>query len=174
MSHTVRYRYPIWQELSRAYPVFRNRSLRQEPFSAVAEEGHTQRLERSAASEDMGQRYTAKYWRQRAQEARAVALHLRRPERRRIMLDIAEGYERIANTAECFSSRDYETNRSRSSQRWSCREQIRQSRRSVSDARERSSGRPANCAQRSLRVVLIFAEPEWSCSFRGQPRLRAH
>ena len=54
----------------------------------------------------MYQRYTADYWRQRAKEARTVALRLRRPDRRRIMLDVAGAYERMASVADCFASRD--------------------------------------------------------------------
>ena len=56
----------------------------------------------------MGQRYTAMYWRRRAEEARSVALRLRRPDRRRIMLDVAAGYERMASVADCFPKRENE------------------------------------------------------------------
>lgn len=62
----------------------------------------------------MGQRYTPKYWRRRAEEARTVALHLRRPERRRIMLDIAACYERIARMADSLAPRANEADRTRS------------------------------------------------------------
>jgi hypothetical protein len=57
----------------------------------------------------MYQRYTADYWRQRAKEARAVALKLRHPDRRRTMLDIARGYERMARVADCSATRANES-----------------------------------------------------------------
>ena len=40
------------------------------------------------------------YWRDRAEEARVHAEHFRDPATRRMMLDIAEGYERVARLAE--------------------------------------------------------------------------
>jgi hypothetical protein len=40
------------------------------------------------------------YWRLRAQESRMRADHLVDPEAREIMLDIATGYERLADLAE--------------------------------------------------------------------------
>ena len=57
----------------------------------------------------MSQRYTADYWRQRAKEARAVALQLRHPDRRRTMLDIAAAYERMARGADCSATRANES-----------------------------------------------------------------
>lgn len=57
----------------------------------------------------MYRRYTADYWRRRAEEARAVALRLRYPERRRTMLNIAAGYERMASVADCLATRDNES-----------------------------------------------------------------
>jgi len=74
---------------------------------------HSPRLERSVGPE-MGQRYTPKYWRQRAEESRAVALQLRREDRRRIMLDIAAGYEQLASMADQTTTRQSEADRSRS------------------------------------------------------------
>jgi hypothetical protein len=41
----------------------------------------------------------AEYWRERAKEARASAEAMQDPECKRIMLDIAEAYERIAHRA---------------------------------------------------------------------------
>ena len=41
-----------------------------------------------------------RHWRERAEEARAVAGQLNHPEAKRIMLGIAEGYERMAKLAE--------------------------------------------------------------------------
>jgi hypothetical protein len=41
----------------------------------------------------------AEYWRKRAEEARATAEEMHDPECKRIMLDIAEAYERIAHHA---------------------------------------------------------------------------
>jgi hypothetical protein len=41
----------------------------------------------------------AKYWRARAQEALALAEQMRDPEARRIMMEIAAGYERLAARA---------------------------------------------------------------------------
>jgi hypothetical protein len=40
------------------------------------------------------------YWRSRAEEARAVAEHLTTLEAKRIMLDVAEGYDKLAEVAE--------------------------------------------------------------------------
>jgi hypothetical protein len=40
------------------------------------------------------------YWRNRAEEARAVAEQLTTPAARRVMLDIAEGYDKLAEGAE--------------------------------------------------------------------------
>ncbi len=40
------------------------------------------------------------YWRSRAQEARELAEHLTTAEARRIMLDVAEGYDNLAEGAE--------------------------------------------------------------------------
>ena len=77
--------------------------------SPVAEEGEAPGLERSIGPEGMSKRYTADYWRQRAKEARAVALQLRHPDRRRTMLDIAAGYERMARVAECSETRANES-----------------------------------------------------------------
>lgn len=44
--------------------------------------------------------YTAKDWRDRAEEARARAEEMRGPRARQIMLEIAEGYDRLAQMAE--------------------------------------------------------------------------
>ena len=41
-----------------------------------------------------------RHWRERAEEARAVAGQLNHPEAKRIMLGIAEGYGRMAKLAE--------------------------------------------------------------------------
>ena len=41
-----------------------------------------------------------RHWRERAEEARAVAGQLNNPEAKRVMLGIAEGYERMAKLAE--------------------------------------------------------------------------
>jgi hypothetical protein len=40
------------------------------------------------------------HWRNRAEEVRGVAEHLPNPEARRIMLGIAEGYDRLAQGGE--------------------------------------------------------------------------
>jgi hypothetical protein len=40
------------------------------------------------------------YWRNRAEEARALAVHLTTPEAKRIIVDIAESYEKLADDAE--------------------------------------------------------------------------
>ena len=40
------------------------------------------------------------HWRSRAEEARAIAGDLKDPEPRRIMLEIAKGYDRLAEHAE--------------------------------------------------------------------------
>ncbi len=37
------------------------------------------------------------YWRSRAEEARALAVDLTAPEAKRIMLDLAEGYDKLAD-----------------------------------------------------------------------------
>lgn len=66
----------------------------------------------------MGQRYTPKYWRQRAEESRAVALQLRREDRRRIMLDIAAGYEQMASMADRTVCRESGADRSQSNPRY--------------------------------------------------------
>ena len=42
----------------------------------------------------------ADYWRERAKEARAKAVEMRDPEFKRIMFDIAEAYERVADNAD--------------------------------------------------------------------------
>jgi hypothetical protein len=41
-----------------------------------------------------------KHWRERAEEARSHAEEMKDPEAKRTMLDIAEGYERLAKQAE--------------------------------------------------------------------------
>jgi hypothetical protein len=40
------------------------------------------------------------HWRQRAEEARAVAEQMADPEARRMMLNIADGYDKLAQRAE--------------------------------------------------------------------------
>ena len=50
-------------------------------------------------------RFTAKHWRDRAEETRAVAEQLDDPEARRIMLEIAAGYERLAERAQAREAR---------------------------------------------------------------------
>jgi hypothetical protein len=40
------------------------------------------------------------YWRSRGEEARAVAEHLTTPEAKRIMLSVAESYDKLAEGAE--------------------------------------------------------------------------
>lgn len=44
--------------------------------------------------------FSAKYWRARADEARAIAAELRLPHRKRVMLEIAAAYERLAGIVE--------------------------------------------------------------------------
>jgi hypothetical protein len=44
--------------------------------------------------------HNAKHWRDRADEARSVASNLHDPETRRMMLGIAEAYEKLALRAE--------------------------------------------------------------------------
>ena len=44
--------------------------------------------------------YTAKDWRDRAEEARAKAQEMREPRAREIMLEIAAGYDTLAEMAE--------------------------------------------------------------------------
>ena len=44
------------------------------------------------------------YWRHRAEEARAIEANLRHPECRRIMLEIAESYDRLAKLTTQFRS----------------------------------------------------------------------
>jgi hypothetical protein len=51
----------------------------------------------------------AEYWRKRAEEARATAEAMQDPECKRIMLDIAEAYERIADRESDETSRDEPT-----------------------------------------------------------------
>jgi LAS superfamily LD-carboxypeptidase LdcB len=43
---------------------------------------------------------SAGYWRSRAEEARALAEMLEDPEAKRMMMDVVEGYERLATHAE--------------------------------------------------------------------------
>jgi predicted lipoprotein len=58
-------------------------------------------LRRSSGLFDVTGKYnTPKYWRLRAEEARVVAEHLRNVDAKRSMWAIAQGYERLAETAE--------------------------------------------------------------------------
>jgi len=88
------------QELSLTYPVLRSWAG-SEPAALEQPIGPAQVEQRN--------RYTAKYWRRRAEETRAVALQLRRPDRRRIMLDISAGYERMASMVDRLATRDVES-----------------------------------------------------------------
>jgi hypothetical protein len=49
-----------------------------------------------------GVAYTAEYWHQRAEEARAVAASFTDPDAKRSMLRVASGYEQIALSYESF------------------------------------------------------------------------
>jgi hypothetical protein len=42
----------------------------------------------------------AAYWKQRAKQARVTAESMHQPDAKRIMLEIAEGYDRLAKMAE--------------------------------------------------------------------------
>ena len=47
---------------------------------------------------------TPKHWRMRAEEARAIAETMTHPETKRVMLGIAESYEKLAKAAEARTS----------------------------------------------------------------------
>ena len=51
----------------------------------------------------LGPRFSALYYAARAAEARAVAEALTRPEAKRTLLQVAESYEKLAQTAEIFA-----------------------------------------------------------------------
>jgi hypothetical protein len=48
---------------------------------------------------------TPEYWRERAREVRSVAHDMNDSECRRVMLDIAESYERVAERIEVITAR---------------------------------------------------------------------
>lgn len=50
----------------------------------------------------MPQRFDPKYWRERAEEARAQAEEMHDPKAKRTLLGIAESYEKLAEQAEAF------------------------------------------------------------------------
>ena len=50
----------------------------------------------------MPERLGAEYWRERAEEARAQASQMRDPRARRMLLDIAENYEQVAQQSEAI------------------------------------------------------------------------
>lgn len=53
----------------------------------------------------MSERFTPAYWRERAEESRAMAEEMKDLGARRILVDIAESYDRMADRAEAGSGR---------------------------------------------------------------------
>ena len=59
--------------------------------------------------EDHRKKYTARYWRDRGEEARALARHMRDPEARANMLMIAQRYQRMADRSQRRERQDRRT-----------------------------------------------------------------